>query len=132
MREATTFAPDRGRGCAADFPHWRGAGAIDAAYPGRVLAFLRYSGLRIALLVAVGGLAYAVGMRGLLLLLVAFLGSGLLSVFVLRGSRDQLGSNVGGVFQRMNDRIDAATRAEDEVESESVERRRQAPSQTPE
>lgn len=79
----------------------------------RVKHFLVYSALRLLLLVAVGGLAYAVGMRGLLLLIVAFLGSGVLSFFVLRGPRTQFGTDVRGVFQRINDRIDAAARAED-------------------
>lgn len=72
-----------------------------------------YSTLRLLLLVVVGGLAYAAGMRGLLLLIAAFLGSGLLSFFVLRGPRTQFGTDIRGVFKRIDDRIDAATRAED-------------------
>ncbi len=75
--------------------------------------FLVYTGARLGLLVVVGGLAFAVGMRGLLLLLVAFLGSGLLSLFVLRGSRAKFGTDVGGFFRRINDRIDEASRKED-------------------
>lgn len=75
--------------------------------------FLKYSALRLLILVAVGGLAFAVGMRGMLLLVVAFVGSGVVSIFALRGSRAQFGSAVGGFFARINDRIDAATRAED-------------------
>ena len=65
------------------------------------------------MLIVVGGAAYAAGMRGFLLILVAFVGSGVMSFFVLRGPRTQLGNDVGGFFKRINDRIDAATTAED-------------------
>ena len=75
--------------------------------------FLLYSLLRLLMLISVGGLAYALGMRGLLLIVVAFVVSGLLSLFVLRGPRGQLGDDVGGFFSRINARIDAATAAED-------------------
>ena len=61
------------------------------------------------MLIVVGGAAYAAGMRGFLLILVAFVGSGVMSFFVLRGPRTQLGNDVGGFFKRINDRIDAAT-----------------------
>lgn len=89
------------------------------SYPGGVKSFLWYSAQRLLLLLAVGGLAYAVGMRGLLLIAAAFLGSGVLSLFVLRGSRDAFGRSIGGFFRRLNDRIDAASRAEDPVESDA-------------
>lgn len=75
--------------------------------------FLLYSFLRLLLLIVVGGAAYAAGMRGLLLILVAFVGSGIMSFFVLRGPRSQFGDDVGGFFKRINARIDAATTAED-------------------
>ncbi|MFN8125423.1 MAG: DUF4229 domain-containing protein [Candidatus Nanopelagicales bacterium] len=76
--------------------------------------FLVYSSLRLLVLLAVGGLAFAVGLRGWVLLVVAFVGSGALSIFVLSGPRNRLGGDVGGVFHRINERIDAATRAEDD------------------
>lgn len=69
--------------------------------------------LRLLLLLAFGGLAYAAGMRGFLLLLVAFLGSGIMSYFVLSRVRGKAGQQVGGFFGKINSRIDAATRAED-------------------
>lgn len=75
--------------------------------------FLLYTGARVGLLLVVGALAYAVGMRGVLLVVAAFLGSGLVSFFALRGPRSQLGSDVGGFFRRINDRIDEASRKED-------------------
>lgn len=74
---------------------------------------LSYSLLRVLLLLVVGGFAFAIGMRGLLLLVVAFVGSGVLSFFVLRNQRLQLGQRVGGVFQGINARIDSAAAAED-------------------
>ena len=85
----------------------------DPTYPVRVKHFLLYSSLRLLMLIVVGGAAYAAGMRGFLLILVAFVGSGVMSFFVLRGPRTQLGNDVGGFFKRINDRIDAATNAED-------------------
>lgn len=74
-----------------------------------------YTLLRILLLIAVGGFAYAIGMRGLLLVAAAFVASGVMSYFLLRPQRDRLGLAVGGVFHRINDRIDRAAAAEDEA-----------------
>ncbi len=90
------------------------------SYPVCVKHFLVYSGLRLLVLLAVGGLAFAVGLRGWVLLVVAFVGSGALSIFVLSNPRNKLGADVGGVFHRINDRIDAATRAEDQDVTEPV------------
>lgn len=81
-----------------------------------VKSVLTYTGLRLALLVATGGLAYALGMRGLLLLITAFLVSGILSIFVLRPQRAGFSDSVTGLVRRVNDRIDAAARAEDDDE----------------
>lgn len=77
------------------------------------MAFIRYTTLRLAMLILVGGIAYLVGLRGLPLAVVAFLGSGVVSFIVLDRQRDALGQSVGGWFQRMNARIDADTRKED-------------------
>ena len=85
------------------------------------MSLLYYSLLRLLLLLAFGGLAYAVGMRGFLLLLVAFLGSGIMSYFVLSRVRGRAGEQVGGFFGRINSRIDAATRAEDDDEPAQVD-----------
>lgn len=78
-----------------------------------MLAFIRYSTLRFAVLLAVGAVGYLLGLRDLPLLLVAFVGSGAISLFLLDRQRDALGSSVGGVFTRLNQRIDASARAED-------------------
>lgn len=77
------------------------------------MAFLRYTTLRLSMLLAVGGVGYLLGMRGVLLAAVAFLVSGILSFFVLDRQRDALGQSVGNVFQRLSARIDADTRKED-------------------
>jgi hypothetical protein len=77
------------------------------------MAFIRYTTLRLAMLLMVGGVLYLVGLRGVLLAAIAFLASGLLSFFVLDRQRDALGQSVGNVFQRINTRIDENTRKED-------------------
>lgn len=77
------------------------------------MAFLRYTTLRLALLIIVGGIAFTLGMRGLPLAIVAFIGSGLASFVILDRQRDELGKSVGGLFQRISARIDADTRKED-------------------
>ena len=77
------------------------------------MAFLRYTTLRLSMLLAVGAVGYLLGMRGVLLAAVAFLVSGILSFFVLDRQRDALGQSVGNVFQRLNARIDADSRKED-------------------
>lgn len=79
-----------------------------------MLAFIRYSTLRLAMLLAVGFVMYLFGMRGIALAVAAFLVSGVLSLVLLNRQRDQLGQSVGGLFSRINARIDANTRKEDE------------------
>ncbi len=79
-----------------------------------MLAFIRYSTLRLAVLLAVGFVLYLFGMRGVALAVVAFLASGVLSLVLLNRQRDQLGKSVGGLFSRINARIDADSRKEDE------------------
>jgi cytochrome c biogenesis protein CcdA len=78
------------------------------------VSVLTYSLLRLLLLVACGGLIYALGLRGPVLLIVAFVASGVLSFFVLRDSRVRAGASITRVFGRLNDRIDEAARAEDD------------------
>ena len=78
-----------------------------------MLPFIRYSLLRLVLLMATGALCYLLGLRGVYLLLVAFLVSGVLSLFMLDRQRDVLGQKVGGIFSGINKRIDASARAED-------------------
>jgi hypothetical protein len=54
-----------------------------------------------------------VGVRGVWLILFAFLVSGVLSAFVLRRPREGAVLGFTSVYRGINDRIDASTRAED-------------------
>ena len=76
-----------------------------------------YTGLRLLLLLAVGGLLYLTGARGLLLLVLAFLVSGALSLVWLDRPRASMSQGFGRVVGKVNDRIDAAAAAEDDVPS---------------
>jgi len=78
-----------------------------------VIPVLTYTLARIALLAAVYGIGYLAGLRDITLLVMAFLGSGLLSFVVLNRQRDAFGGRVAGYFTRINERIDANTRKED-------------------
>ncbi len=84
-------------------------------------AFFVYSGLRLALLLAVGGLLYLTGARGLLLLVLAFLLSGALSLVWLDRPRSSMSAGFGRAVGKVNDRIDAAAAAEDHVVDSSAE-----------
>lgn len=52
-------------------------------------------------------------LRGLWALVLALLVSGAISFFLLNRQRDAMSGVVAGFFGRINDRIDASTRAED-------------------
>jgi len=78
-----------------------------------VIPVLTYTFARIALLAAVYGIGYLAGLRGVTLLVMAFLGSGLLSFVVLNRQRDAFGGKIAQFFTRVNERIDANTRKED-------------------
>lgn len=78
-------------------------------------AFFLYTGLRLILLLAVGGLLYLTGARGILLVILAFLVSGALSLVWLDRPRAQMSAGVDRALHRVNDRIDAATTAEDDL-----------------
>lgn len=78
-----------------------------------MLPFVRYSLMRLVLLLGVGFIGYLLGLRELYLLLIAFLVSGVLSLFLLDRQRDVLGQKVGGIFTRINRRIEESARAED-------------------
>lgn len=77
------------------------------------MAFIRYTTLRLAMLLLIGGIAYLIGLRGLLLAVIAFVGSGIISLFVLDRQRDAMGESIGGFFKAINSRIDADSRKED-------------------
>lgn len=82
-------------------------------------AFIVYTALRLLVLAVVWGvLQLTTPLRGLLAIAVALLISGLLSLFVLDRQRERLSVGVAGFFGRLNARIDASSRAEDEWDDE--------------
>jgi hypothetical protein len=93
-------------------------------------AFFVYTGLRILLLLAVGGLLYATGARGFLLLVLAFLVSGALSLVWLDRPRAKMSQGFGNAVGRVNDKIDAAAAAEDEPLEQAEESEREADAET--
>jgi uncharacterized oligopeptide transporter (OPT) family protein len=74
-----------------------------------------YTFLRILILASFLGVGYLVGLRGVLLLLVGFLASGIVSLFVLSKTRDQLSTSIFSGFQKVNNRIAAAADKEDKI-----------------
>jgi cytochrome c biogenesis protein CcdA len=76
-------------------------------------AFLSYTLARLGLLALALGLGYVAGLRGPLLIVMAFLGSGIVSFFMLNKQRSHMGGKIAGYFQSINERIDANTRKED-------------------
>lgn len=75
-----------------------------------------YTGLRILLLLAVGGLLYLTGARGFLLILLAFLLSGALSLVWLNKPRGQMSAGFGRAMGRVNAKIDEAAAKEDHLQ----------------
>ena len=75
--------------------------------------FISYTLARFGLLALTLGTGYLFGLRGPLLIILGFLGSGLLSLILLNNQRSQLGIRVSGYFSRINQKIDANTRKED-------------------
>ena len=75
--------------------------------------FITYTLARLGLLALTLGLGYLFGLRGPMLIILGFLGSGLLSLVLLNNQRSQLGGRVSGYFSRINQKLDANTRKED-------------------
>lgn len=80
-----------------------------------------YTALRLLLLLAIGGLLYLTGARGFLLLVLAFLLSGALSLVWLDKPRGQMSAGFGRVMGRMNAKIDEAAAKEDLPEGGSAD-----------
>ena len=74
-----------------------------------------YTFLRILILASFLGVGYLAGLRGVLLLVMGFLASGIVSLFVLSKTRDQLSSSIFSGFQRVNKRIAVAAEKEDKI-----------------
>jgi hypothetical protein len=75
--------------------------------------FISYTLARLGLLAITLGIGYLFGLRGPLLIILGFLGSGLLSLVLLNSQRSQLGGRISGYFARINQKLDANTRKED-------------------
>lgn len=87
------------------------------------MAFLKYTLLRLLVLSAVAALLFLLGLRTWYVLLpVAVLVSGVLSIFVLNRTRDDASASLSGRLSAIKNRVDEATRAEDEWD-ESQRRR---------
>lgn len=74
---------------------------------------LSYSLARLGLLIAGFALSYLAGLRGVLLIVVAFLGSSVISFFLLNTQRNAMGERVENYFSRLNSKIDENSRKED-------------------
>jgi hypothetical protein len=90
-----------------------GAEVSAAGFAGRH-PVLVYTLLRLGILVAVAGVLYLLGARGLILLVFAFLVSGLISMVALKRPREGAAYGITTTVRKVNDRIDAAARAEDD------------------
>ena len=75
--------------------------------------FISYTLARLGLLAVTLGMGYLFGLRGPLLIILGFLGSGLLSLVLLNSQRSQLGGRISGYFTGINQKLDANTRKED-------------------
>lgn len=92
----------------------------------RWLAVTIYSVLRLLIFVVVWlPLQFLTPLRGLLALVVALAISGTISIFLLDRPRGEVATGLAAFMQRMNDRIEASARAEDEADDEQ-RRHRQA------
>ena len=74
-----------------------------------------YTFLRIVILASFLGVGYLVGLRGVLLLLIGFLTSGIVSLFVLSRTRDQLSASIFSGIQKVNKKIADAANKEDKM-----------------
>ena len=77
------------------------------------LSTLRYTTLRLALFIVWAVLLYIIGLRDFLLFVVAFGGSGLTSLYLLRRQRDAMSAGLSSVFGKINKRIEDSKTAED-------------------
>lgn len=103
----------------AGHARWAICSANRRRYPYRVTggrAFVSYTLLRFLLLAVVGGVLYLVGARGILLLVGAFLLSGLLSLVLLDRQRSETAAGLDRAVTRVNKRIDDAAAAEDSAQ----------------
>lgn len=82
------------------------------------MALLKYTLLRLGLLAVTAGVLYLVGVRDWLLLLLAFLISGLVSIFALNRARDNVSVSLATRRDTINERLEQSS-AEDEPDGET-------------
>jgi hypothetical protein len=75
---------------------------------------LAYTAARVALCAAAAGVLYLLGARGLLLIALAVLVSGLASVVLLSGQRDAMSAAVSSAARRGRRKIDESRAREDD------------------
>jgi hypothetical protein len=75
---------------------------------------IAYTSARILLFLAALGLLYLVGARGLLLLALALVISGIVSFVVLSRQRDMMSGALVSRLRNVRERLDEGTRAEDD------------------
>lgn len=80
------------------------------------MALLKYTFLRLALLAVTAGALYLVGLRDWMLLFVAFLVSGIISIVVLNRARDEVSTSLVARRERINERMSSP---EDEADGET-------------
>jgi Protein of unknown function (DUF4229) len=77
-------------------------------------ATLAYTGVRLLLFVVAVGLIYLAGARGLLLIALALLVSGIASYVLLSRMRDKMAGSISSRIDSVRSRLDEGTRVEDE------------------
>lgn len=78
------------------------------------MTLLKYFLLRVLVFAAVAALLALVGLRGWWLLLIAVVVSGLISIFALNRTRDEVSTSLSDRLSAIRNRIDESTRAEDD------------------
>jgi len=76
-------------------------------------ATLSYTLLRVLLFLAVALILALVGLHGLTLIVVALLGSAIISLPLLSRLRDRMSTSLAGRVSRFSARLDEGTRSED-------------------
>lgn len=91
------------------------------------MALLRYTLLRLLLFGVVAALSWIIGMRGFLLLLVAVFISGLISLFVLRGPRDEVSTGLAERLSTIRGRVDRTAEEDAWVDEQENDPQRHEP-----
>ena len=71
-----------------------------------------YTFLRLVILLSFLAVGYLVGLRGLTLIVIGFLLSGIISLFVLKESRDQFSKSIYNFSKKINKKIIVSTQGD--------------------